>query len=230
MSTFVELAKINVNAHTEKKNGLTYLSWAWAVDQLLRMDDTASWEYRFHEGRPYFQIGETCMVFCTVKAFGKERTAQLPVLDYKNKAIANPNAMEVNTAMQRCLAKAIALHGIGLYIYAGEDLPQGEDAPAGSTTTAGGIKAPNHQAVTKDVWDQMSEEVQNKLTDVAMVVIGHFDEGSDQKAFEYYEDEKSKLDADQQVALWSRFESKHRTALKALKKRWEEAEAKRKVA
>jgi len=66
------------------------------------------------------------MVFCSVTAFGKTMTAQLPVLDYKNKAVMNPDAMAVNTAMQRCLAKAIALHGIGLYIYAGEDLPQSE--------------------------------------------------------------------------------------------------------
>jgi hypothetical protein len=128
MSTFTELAKLNVNQYTEKKNGLTYLSWAWAVDQLLRRDDTATWEYRFHEGKPFVHIGETCMVFCTVRAFGKERTAQLPVLDYRNKAISNPNSMDVNTAMQRCLAKAIALHGIGLYIYAGEDIPDDGNA------------------------------------------------------------------------------------------------------
>jgi hypothetical protein len=63
------------------------------------------------------------MVFCKVTAFGKSRTAQLPVMDFRNQAIPNPNAYQVNTAMQRCLAKAISLHGIGLYIYAGEDLP-----------------------------------------------------------------------------------------------------------
>jgi hypothetical protein len=125
VSKFAELAKINVNEHTEKKNGLTYLSWAWAVDQLLRQDETASWEYRFSNDKPYVQIGETCMVFCTVRAFGVERTAQLPVMDHRNKAIPNPDAFQVNVAMQRCLAKAIALHGIGLYIYAGEDLPEG---------------------------------------------------------------------------------------------------------
>jgi hypothetical protein len=63
------------------------------------------------------------MVYCKVTAFGKSRTAQLPVIDFRNRAILNPNAYEVNTAMQRCLAKAISLHGIGLYICAGEDLP-----------------------------------------------------------------------------------------------------------
>ena len=116
-----ELRKINVSDHIEKKNGLSYLSWAWAVDTLLQQDPTASWGY----GEPK-QFGETLMVFCTVAAFGKTMTAQLPVLDYRNKAIINPDAMSVNTAMQRCLAKAIALHGIGLYIYSGEDLPESE--------------------------------------------------------------------------------------------------------
>lgn len=119
MKTFNELKAINVNEHTEKKNNLTYLSWAWAVDQLLSNDPTATWEYKEPK-----QFGETLMVFCSVTAFSKTMTAQLPVLDYRNKAIPNPDAMAVNTAMQRCLAKAIALHGIGLYIYAGEDLPQ----------------------------------------------------------------------------------------------------------
>jgi hypothetical protein len=71
------------------------------------------------------------MVFCAVTAFGKTMTAQLPVMDHKNKAIPNPDAFEVNKAMQRCLAKAIALHGIGLYIYAGEDLPEAPPEPSG---------------------------------------------------------------------------------------------------
>jgi len=115
---FSDLNKINVSAKIEKKNNLSYLSWAWAVEQLLLNDSTATWEYKPHQ-----MWGETVMVFCTVKAFGIERTAQLPVMDHRNKAISNPDAFAVNTAMQRCLAKAIALHGIGLYIYAGEDIP-----------------------------------------------------------------------------------------------------------
>lgn len=118
---YAEIAQINVNSHIEKKNGLSYLSWAWAVDQLLRLDPAANWEYRAPE-----RFGDTVMVFCAVTAFGITRTAQLPVMDYKNKAIVNPDAFAVNTAMQRCLAKAIALHGLGLYIYAGEDLPFSE--------------------------------------------------------------------------------------------------------
>lgn len=119
-SAYMRLASINVNEHTEKKANLTYLSWAWAVDQLLRVDPDATWVY----GEPV-KFGDTMMVFCTVRAFNKPMTAQLPVMDHRNKAIPNPDAFQVNTAMQRCLAKAIALHGLGLYIYAGEDLPEG---------------------------------------------------------------------------------------------------------
>jgi hypothetical protein len=116
---YKELRKIDVSKYTEKKNGLTYLSWAWAVDQLLLADPKAHWSY------PEFQRwgNGTVMVFCTVVANDIARTAQLPVMDYRNKPIAEPDSFAVNTAMQRCLAKAIALHGIGLYIYNGEDLP-----------------------------------------------------------------------------------------------------------
>ena len=119
---FVELAQINVNGHTEEKNGLTYLSWPWAVDQLMRKDPKAFWE--FHEPRSY---GDTLMVSCTVTAFGKPITMHLPVMDHRNKAIVNPDAFQVNKNMMRCLVKAIACHGLGLYIYAGEDLPSDAD-------------------------------------------------------------------------------------------------------
>ncbi len=118
---YTALASINVNDKIEKKNGLSYLSWAWAVDQLMRHDPQASWNY----GEPV-RFGETMMVSCTVTAFGKPMTMQLPVMNHRNQAIANPDAFAVNTAMQRCLVKAIALHGLGLYIYAGEDLPLAE--------------------------------------------------------------------------------------------------------
>lgn len=123
ISKFAELRKIDVSDIVEKKMGLSYLSWAWAVDTLLLHDPAASWEYK----EPA-KWGETYMVFCTVKAFGVERTAQLPVMDHRNKAVPNPDAFQVNTAMQRCLAKAIALHGIGLYIYAGEDVPKDKES------------------------------------------------------------------------------------------------------
>lgn len=119
---FIELAQINVNSHVEKKANLSYLSWVWAVDQLMRHDPEANWE--FHDPRSY---GETLMVSCTVTAFGKPITMHLPVMDHRNKAIINPDAFQVNKNMMRCLVKAIACHGLGLYIYAGEDLPSDAD-------------------------------------------------------------------------------------------------------
>ena len=122
---YKDLRQINVSQHIEKKNGLSYLSWSWALDQLLQLDDSATWEYLEPK-----RFGESMMVFCKVTAFGKSRVAQLPVMDFRNQAIPNPNAYQVNTAMQRCLAKAISLHGIGLYIYAGEDLPITTEAVA----------------------------------------------------------------------------------------------------
>ena len=121
MKTFNELRLINVNEHTEKKGKFTYLSWTWAVDTLLQNDPSATWTF----GDPVY-FAESVMVFCTVIAMGKSMTCQMPVLNNMNKAIPNPNAMDVNTAMMRCLVKTISLFGIGLYIYAGEDLPDEE--------------------------------------------------------------------------------------------------------
>ena len=121
MKTFNELRLINVNEHTDKKGKFTYLSWNWAVDQLLQNDPSATWTF----GEPVY-FNESVMVFCTVTAFGKSMTCQMPVINNKNLAISNPNAMDVNTGMMRCLTKCISLFGIGLYIYAGEDLPDEE--------------------------------------------------------------------------------------------------------
>jgi hypothetical protein len=124
-NAFVTLANINVSKHIEKKGNLSYLSWAWAVDQLMRQDPMANWE--FHKPKMF---GQTMMVSCTVTAFGKPVTMHLPVMDHRNKAVENPDAFVVNKNMMRCLVKAIACHGLGLHIYAGEDLPSEEQRPA----------------------------------------------------------------------------------------------------
>lgn len=126
---FTSLRSVDVGPYIEKKNKLSYLSWPFAVDQLLQRDPMATWDYKFGKDShgtevPYIAVGDTAMVFCTVHAFGVSRTSQLPVMDYKNQSVINPDSFALNTAMQRCLAKAIALHGLGLYIYAGEDVPE----------------------------------------------------------------------------------------------------------
>ena len=121
-----KLLSTNVNNHTEKKGNLTYLSWAWAWAEALKADEDATYKVEMFGDKCYMDINGTAMVFVTVTMFRKPVTCQLPVMDYKNKAILNPDAFAVNTAIMRCMTKALSLHGLGLYIYAGEDLPEGE--------------------------------------------------------------------------------------------------------
>ena len=122
-----ELLKINVNDHVEKKNGLSYLSWAWAWAEVLKIDPTARYTVHEYDGLPLVYLKDnSAMVKVSVEIKGDIKTCLLPVLDAKNKAIENPNSFSVNTAIMRCLAKCIAIHGLGLYIYAGEDLPEAE--------------------------------------------------------------------------------------------------------
>jgi hypothetical protein len=130
MTKYVELASIDVSKYVEKKQGLSYLSWPFAVDQLMRHDPQANWV--FNEPTMF---GETMMVSCTVTAFGKPITMHLPVMDHRNQAIKNPDAFAVNKNMMRCLVKAIACHGLGLHIYAGEDLPLEHEPPPKPTKT-----------------------------------------------------------------------------------------------
>lgn len=122
MKSFAELRKISVLDKMKKKGRFNYLSWAYAVDVLFQEDKDANWEFKAPQ-----MFGESMMVFCTVTAFGASRTAFLPVMNNNNQPISNPDASQVNKAMQRCLVKAIALHGIALYIFEGEDLPEEGD-------------------------------------------------------------------------------------------------------
>jgi len=123
---FKKLRSLDVSQFTEKKGRFTYLSWAHCVDQLLLADEQATWTHK----EPTVYPDNTMMVWCDVHAFGKTMTAYLPVLDFKNAPVKNPNAMQINTAMQRCLAKGISLYGIGLYIFCGEDIPLGSPMEA----------------------------------------------------------------------------------------------------
>ena len=166
MKTFTELRTINVNEHTEKKGKFTYLSWTWAVDQLLQNDSTATWTF----GEPVY-FAESLMVFCTVTAFGKSMTCQMPVIDSRNKAIPNPNAMYVNTAMMRCLTKCISLYGIGLYIYANEDLPSEEpvDLTAEAENWVTAISNCDSMELLKDVYKNAYNTLSKDKSAVAKI-------------------------------------------------------------
>jgi hypothetical protein len=124
---FETLDKVDVSTHTEKKGQFNYLSWAWAVRELLRVAPEATWivhEWGLEGSKqPYMQTEAGCFVKVSVNVNGISREQVHPVLDNRNQPIKTPNAFQINTSIQRCLAKAIALHGLGLYIFAGEDLP-----------------------------------------------------------------------------------------------------------
>ena len=145
--TVADLIKKDVNAHTEKKAELTYLSWAWAWTEALKADETATFSVQMFGEKCFMEINGTAMVWVTVTMFGKPMTCMLPVMNSKNEPISVlgrtfkdkwgndkkeiVDSFNVNTAIMRCMTKALSLHGLGLYIYAGEDLPE-DDAAANS--------------------------------------------------------------------------------------------------
>jgi hypothetical protein len=128
-SVFEVLSAINVNEHTEKKNGLTYLAWAWAWQEVKKNYPDATYTiYENANGMNYHTDGRTCWVKTGVTICGLEHIEYLPVMDYRNASIPvdKVTSFDVNKAIQRSLTKAVARHGLGLYIYAGEDLPESQ--------------------------------------------------------------------------------------------------------
>ena len=129
MSVFETLNAVNVNEHTEKKNGLTYLSWAWAWAEVKKQYPEATYTiYENEDGWFYHTDGKTAWVKTGVTIDGLEHIEYLPVMDYRNKSIPVDavTSFDVNKAIQRSLTKACARHGLGLYVYSGEDLPESE--------------------------------------------------------------------------------------------------------
>ena len=150
---FEELLKINVNEHTENKNGLTYLSWTWAWSEFKKQCPKADYEImKFENGLPYVYDENTGYMVFTKATDGNEwKEMWLPVMDGNNKAMLNhpytykvkeykdgkatgnyidknvesATMFDINKTIMRCLVKNIAMFGLGIYIYAGEDLPEG---------------------------------------------------------------------------------------------------------
>jgi len=125
-SIFKKLYSQNVNEHVEKKGNFNFLSWPYAVAQLRLADPLATWEVkRFADDLPFQKTDMGVFVEVAVTCQGITLSQIHPVLDSKNRPLVEPSSFDINTSIQRCLVKAIALHGLGLYVYAGEDLPQG---------------------------------------------------------------------------------------------------------
>lgn len=167
---FIVLNNINVNEHAEKKNGLTYLSWAWAWAEVKKKFPDANYTVYQNEslgGMPYFTDGKTAIVKTGVTINGIEHIEFLPVMDYKNKSIpiGNITSFDVNKAIQRSLTKAAARHGLGLYIYAGEDLPEEENKAVVEKAVLEGRPVP-YTKEAKQAEMGICEKCGKKITDV----------------------------------------------------------------
>jgi hypothetical protein len=142
---FAALNAVNVSEHIERKAGFAYLSWPFAVAQLRLADPAATWEVRRFNGLPYLVTDTGVFVEVAVTVQGICLSQIHPVLDGRNRPLMAPDAFQINTSIQRALVKAIALHGLGLYIYAGEDLPQpaaeaANDSGAGDATPVAEVR------------------------------------------------------------------------------------------
>jgi hypothetical protein len=211
-----QLLKTNVNEHTEKKANLTYLSWAWAWAEALKADPAASFTVQtFDECGPngakrtvpYMGINGSAMVWVTVTMFGKPMMCQLPVMDHRNKAIQDPDAFQVNTAIMRCMTKALSLHGLGLYIYAGEDLPDEAEVPRKGIipiiTPRGGIG------------DDLSTEIKEILQEMASSVTELVKNGRAVNALAMINEQQ--LESEQRTYLHNQLDAPIRTALSKAK-------------
>ena len=158
MSKFKELNAINVNKMTEKKGNLTYLSWAYAWQETMKVcPDMTRTVYESATGNNYHTDGKTAWVKVGITIGGQEHIDYLPIMDARNAAlpIEKVTSFDVNKAIQRSTTKAIGLHGLGLYIYAGEDMPDDEKA----------AKAPSEPAIIElVVGDENWSKVMNYLT------------------------------------------------------------------
>lgn len=161
-SVFETLNAVNCNEHTEKKGNLTYLSWAWAWAEVKKRYPLAFFNiYENADGRPYFDDGRTCWVKTGVTIEGLEHIEYLPIMDARNNSIPleKVTSFDMNKSIQRSLTKAAARHGLGLYIYAGEDLPEGaDDAPAAPTPAKKKKVAPAAPQASKQAYDPMPKD------------------------------------------------------------------------
>lgn len=124
---FSRMYKIDVSEYMDKKGKFNYLSWPYAVKTLREHDETATWRVLRFDGLPYMSTPLGYFVEVEVTCFGVPLSQIHPVLDNNNRPIAQPTSFDINRSIQRALVKAIALHGLGLYIFAGEDLPESHE-------------------------------------------------------------------------------------------------------
>lgn len=193
MNVFETLNNANVNGHTEEKNGLTYLSWAWAWAEVKKAFPEANYTIEKFNGLPYVYDENTgYMVYTTVTIEGITHEMWLPVMDGANKAmkakpytytvkrygkeeaktVAAATMFDVNKAIMRCLVKNLAMFGLGLYIYAGEDLPEVEQ-------NANQMAYPSRNEMLKEVSKSYPEGSKNLAALLGTFGVDSLDKASD---------------------------------------------------
>jgi hypothetical protein len=158
---FSELCKIDVNSKTETKGGLKYLSWAYAWGELKKAHPTANYKvYENNDSWNYFSDGKTAWVKTGVTVNEIEHIEYLPIMDFKNKSIKADlvTSFDVNKAIQRSLTKAIGRHGLGLYIYAGEDLPEVETSEEDKIRLEELVESARNTAELTEIWKANSKQ------------------------------------------------------------------------
>jgi hypothetical protein len=213
-----ELLKLNVNEHVEKKGQLKYLSWSWAWAEVLKIDPKATWVVHMYgpqgSEQPCMWIGETAMVHTSVTINGLRRECLLPVMDNKNNALKHPDSRKVSDAIMRCMTKAISMHGLGLYIYAGEDLPEGDDTPQEPQRKENGrLPGVGVHKGTDGMLEMLPEELQMHIRLLASVLPKMFEKEGIEAVYDKIEAQN--FENDERVALWHLLtDSKLRSALK----------------
>lgn len=170
-SVFEILSGVDCSDKVEKKNNLSYLSWAYAWGELLKkFPDSTYTVYENKDGLNYFTDGRTCWVKTGVTVNGIEHVEYLPVMDYRNKSIPvdSVTSFDVNKAIQRSITKAIARHGLGLYIYAGEDLPEDSDQQNNQQTNQSEQKQNTNANYNSNV---------KRIMDLCLAVEGYINSG-----------------------------------------------------
>lgn len=173
-SVFATLNAINCNDKVEKKGNLSYLSWAWAWQIVKQNYPDASYTiYEDANGIPYFTDGKTCWVKTGVTINGLEHIEYLPIMDFKNRSIPweQVTSMDMNKTIQRSLTKACARHGLGLYIYAGEDLPEGAEQPQPQQPVPAAVQARRNAAGRGIPQPQQPVQQQMQLSEANMMAM-----------------------------------------------------------
>jgi hypothetical protein len=210
---FAELSKVNVTQYVEKKGRHNYLSWPYAVQTLGLIDPTANWTVVRFNGLPYLETPLGYFVEVAVSCKGVTKSQIHPVLDQSNKPKAKPTVFDINTSIQRALVKAIALHGLGLYIYAGEDLPTGEEKPQ-EEDVAAKIASGDHKPAS-GVMESLTPDQQMHVKLVASLVKNAFESGNQELAYNNWNG--ADMSADEKVAAWDLLDSKMRSTLKKMR-------------